>query len=519
MKKIRRVIFALFSTVFLLSVCLSAYAADQNYFLQQYRTAPGCLQLDCSALEGAMPEMFTAELGGQEIPVTALDTAEAENLATTVYCLVDISGSMHAEQMEYAQNVLRALAAQMGETDHLVIGTLGNQLTHSKLLSTKEEMEEAISALAADSHEDTNLYAGIVESLHFLTTDTSVDARRCLMILSDGEDDQKSGITQNEADKAVQASGVPVYTVATLRNAPTQAQQEYAKILGSFARLSTGGEHFAPQLDALPAEQVAQRIWEHCKNGLVLTLDTSGVTSEKDEMLLRVTYTEGQTSYADTLTIYTKDLLPAEQPEPASESTPAPTAEAEPQAGFPTVVVVVGILVVLAAVIIAVVLVQKRKKEAERAAAEKEAEEARLRQEEEERKKQEQQAALLAGSAAEQAVQPRTVQGYELLLTAIGYENIVRRLRLPEGKEQTVGRTNKADIVLDASDKRLSGVHCSLSCTNGILRVMDRRSTNGTSVNGVPTVPMGVVIVPNGSVLRMGSYEYRVEIKKATWTV
>ena len=321
MKKIRRVIFTLFSTAFLLSVCLNAYAADQNYFLQQYRAAPGCLQLDCSALEGAKPEMFTAELGGQEIPVAALDTAEAEKLATTVYCLVDISGSMHAEQMEYAQNVLRALAAQMGETDHLVIGTLGNQLTHSKLLSTKEEMEEAISALAADSHEDTNLYAGIVESLHFLTTDTGVDARRCLMILSDGEDDQKSGITQNEADKAVQASGVPVYTVATLRNAPTQAQQEYAKILGSFARLSTGGEHFAPQLDDLPAEQVAQRLWEHCKNGLVLTLDTSGFASAKDELLLRVTYTEGQTSYADTLTIYTKDLLPAEQPEPVS--TPA----------------------------------------------------------------------------------------------------------------------------------------------------------------------------------------------------
>lgn len=517
MKKIRRVIFTLFSTAFLLSVCLNAYAADQNYFLQQYRAAPGCLQLDCSALEGAKPEMFTAELGGQEIPVAALDTAEAENLATTVYCLVDISGSMHAEQMEYAQNVLRALAAQMGETDHLVIGTLGNQLTHSKLLSTKEEMEEAISALAADSHEDTNLYAGIVESLHFLTTDTGVDARRCLMILSDGEDDQKSGITQNEADKAVQASGVPVYTVATLRNAPTQAQQEYAKILGSFARLSTGGEHFAPQLDDLPAEQVAQRIWEHCKNGLVLTLDTSGFASAKDELLLRVTYTEGQTSYADTLTIYTKDLLPAEQPEPVS--TPAPAAEAEPQAGFPTVAVIIGILVVLAVVIVAVVLVQKRKKEAERAAAEKEAEEARRRQEEEERKKQEQQAALLAGNSAEPPVQPRTVQGYELLLTAIGYENIVRRLRLPEGKEQTVGRTDKADIVLDASDKRLSGVHCSLSCTNGILRVMDRRSTNGTSVNGVPTVPMGIVIVPNGSFLRMGSYEYRVEIKKATWTV
>lgn len=518
MKKIRCVIFALFSTVFLFSVCLNVYAADQNYFLQQYRTAPGCLQLDCSALEGAKPEMFTAELGGQEIPVTALDTVEAENLGTTVYCLVDISGSMHAEQMEYAQNVLRALAAQMRETDHLVIGTLGNQLTHSNLLSTKEEMEEAISALAADSHEDTNLYAGIVESLHFLTTDTSVDARRCLMILSDGEDDQKSGITQNEADKAVQASGVPVYTVATLRNAPTQAQQEYAKILGSFARLSTGGEHFAPQLDDLPAEQVAQRIWEHCKNGLVLTLDTSGFTSEKDELLLRVTYTEGQTSYADTLTIYTKDLLPAEQPEAEPTLAPAPAAEAEPQAGFPTAVVIIGILVVLAAVIAAVVLVQKRKKETKRAAAEKEAEEARRRQEEEERKKQEQQDILLAGNVAEPPVQPRTVQGYELLLTAIGYENIVRRLRLPEGKEQTVGRTNKADIVLDASDKRLSGVHCSLSCTNGILRVMDRRSTNGTSVNGVPTVPMGIVIVPNGSVLRMGSYEYRVEIKKATWT-
>ena len=76
-----------------------------------------------------------------------------------------------------------------------------------------------------------------------------------------------------------------------------------------------------------------------------------------------------------------------------------------------------------------------------------------------------------------------------------------------------MGRTAKADIILDAEDRRLSGCHCSVICTGGVLTVKDLASTNGTFVNGVPIRQLGPTLVPSGATIRMGSYEYRVEIQ------
>jgi len=56
-------------------------------------------------------------------------------------------------------------------------------------------------------------------------------------------------------------------------------------------------------------------------------------------------------------------------------------------------------------------------------------------------------------------------------------------LRLPAGAIKTVGRTSKADFILDAS--LVSRVHCRLSADQpDQLIVEDLKSTNGITVNG-----------------------------------
>ena len=99
-------------------------------------------------------------------------------------------------------------------------------------------------------------------------------------------------------------------------------------------------------------------------------------------------------------------------------------------------------------------------------------------------------------------------------LTAIGYQGLVHTMDLWEGEPRTLGRTPAANVVLDAADRRLSGVHCSLCCTKGVLTVRDNGSTNGTFVDGVPIRQQGAVPVADGHTLRVGSYEYRVSIQK-----
>lgn len=103
---------------------------------------------------------------------------------------------------------------------------------------------------------------------------------------------------------------------------------------------------------------------------------------------------------------------------------------------------------------------------------------------------------------------------YKVKFTAIDHENIVFTLNIPEEKAVTVGRNNKADLVLNPEDKHLSSVQCRVLCRQNAMNVWDMNSQNGTFVNGVPIKQIGMATVQNNDVIRMGSYEYRVNIMK-----
>lgn len=494
-----------------LLLALQVCAASENRFLQGYESAPGQLTLHGCALEDAEASQFQAVLSGTSIPVVSVSNVSEQEIPTTVYCLVDISGSMKDEQMEQVKEALRSIAEFLTEKDHMVIGTLGNDLVSSDFLSSREEIEAVISSFSSERHEDTNLYAGIVESLALLARDTRVDTRRCLIILSDGADEQKSGITQSEAEAAVRKSGIPVYTIATLRSTPTSAQQESAKILGSFARMSVGGQHFTPQLDEVSIPEIAQAIAESWKNGLVLTLDTSDIIPERDELLLSITYTSGSTSYTDNLTVYAQDLIPLpEEPEALPELQPETAPEPEPES-FPIGLVGGSLCILLVILLGSILFIRHKKKKSEEIAAEQDVPASSVSI------KDEAPSEPPALQEPKEKLPGQKASGYEIHLTAIGYYNIVHTLRLPEDRELTVGRSAKADLVLDAEDQRLSSIHCSLRCNAGVLTVKDLGSTNGTFVNGVPIQQMGMTIVQNGHTLRMGSYEYRVDIQERNW--
>jgi len=78
--------------------------------------------------------------------------------------------------------------------------------------------------------------------------------------------------------------------------------------------------------------------------------------------------------------------------------------------------------------------------------------------------------------------------------------------RLPAGSIKTVGRTARADFILDAA--LVSRVHCRLTADKSDqLVVEDLGSTNGTKVNG--QVVTRQVLRP-GDVLTIGRVEFQV---------
>jgi len=80
--------------------------------------------------------------------------------------------------------------------------------------------------------------------------------------------------------------------------------------------------------------------------------------------------------------------------------------------------------------------------------------------------------------------------------------------RLRPGAVKTVGRTARADFVVDAA--LVSRVHCRLTATDDIVEVVDLSSTNGTFVNDKR---VNKARLAAGDRLRIGRVELKIERK------
>ena len=79
-------------------------------------------------------------------------------------------------------------------------------------------------------------------------------------------------------------------------------------------------------------------------------------------------------------------------------------------------------------------------------------------------------------------------------------------LRLPENTVKTVGRTARADFIVEAP--LVSRIHCRLTAeASDQLVVEDLKSTNGTRVNGKAVERS---VLKTGDVLTVGRVEFRV---------
>ena len=93
-----------------------------------------------------------------------------------------------------------------------------------------------------------------------------------------------------------------------------------------------------------------------------------------------------------------------------------------------------------------------------------------------------------------------------------------QRIAMQEGQVLRLGRNPENDIKFsDAADDSVSGMHAELSLEGGRLFIEDKRSSNGTFVNGAACPPFQKVAVPDGSRVRLAKQgpEMQVTIEAA----
>ncbi len=471
--------------------------------------------------------------GSKELPAPAFKSFSDSGAKVTYKCLIDVSGSMSQDRIDTAKEIIKRIAAAKKPEDNITITAMGNDIIRSDYFTDALEISEKVSGIKV-TREDTNLYYAIVEEIKELTSNDVVGEKRCLIIFSDGADDQATGITREEANKAVTDSHIPVFTIAMPKNAKGKNDQEMAKILGSFARISSGGVHYyTPDLGSDDLSLIGDQIVNKINSSLVLTEDIRELDTTEKAHELKITVKTSEGNAEDVIDVAESDVKRIQeiQEELAPEPEPEPEAE-EPEEVIPQepekklifgleplyfYLLLAGIVLLIAIIVLVIVLKMRDKynedenedTNADNAGNDIGVDDIGVTGEVSDRSGVTMALDEDTGSATVGFDAPKAAKAYHIVLTRMGKEkgdNNIFRFDLTD--KYTIGRSASKSKLAFSGDAALSGLHCTMMVKNNKIYIKDEGTTNGTFVNGVPIT--GEFALENGDTLIIGSYEYRV---------
>lgn len=433
---------------------------------------------------------YKVTLGDDELDILSVSDYETEKMQTSYAFLVDVSGSIKKNEMDNMKNILKGLINGMGENDNASIMLIGNDIYAENFASDKDTLLQSVEEIET-LPEDTNLYYALNQAMGILATSEQSHERKCIVILSDGKDDQISGITEKEVETKINETNIPICSVAVRGNSSDAV--ETAKIMGSFSRMSPGGVHMIFGVDGMDAENVVSTVFDATKNVAVLKADISDYEANGTENYLQVeVIVDGVGSATDGYNVKSVVISEGIVSEPEEESVQEEIAESiseSEESNHEPDIKVIAVIGVIAVIIISMVILsvishkkQKKKKAQE---AEEQAALERQKLEEEKQNSEEKEECEKEIPAEKEEEMDVVVPTLEVQLTKVGnIEN--EALTLVVKGELTIGRKKElADVVFE-KDQQLSGKHCKLVYDGTNLIIEDLDSLNGTLVNGVP---------------------------------
>ncbi|MBR0091452.1 MAG: FHA domain-containing protein [Lachnospiraceae bacterium] len=461
------------------------------------------------ASEAAEQISMEVEIDGNRAETPVLTTVLEADIGISYLILVDVSGSMSANNRAEIETALSVLIDGMREKDNAAISFMGEQIEACAFTQDKDALRATLAQMPKDAAY-TNLYYGIYHGLRILEDQNDAQPEKCLVVISDGENTGAAGITQAEAEQKIDASRISVCTIG-VSAAGNKKMQESEKLLGSFARRSAGGLHQVIGQEAASAQEAAENVMRRMQSALVIGVDLTGYEAKQDaaKITLRAS-SEAHGSTEDMLTVPSAVLLEAKRTpdskdtgetagstgvtddaaQGSTDTAGADTAEAG-SPHLPLILIAGGILLgILGAVLMA--RTRKRKREEEEAAkiaAMHVREGVKLPEQKEEREKKE-------GPPVKR-----------LRLVKVGLVESAEHEVEVKGSF-VIGRSQEADFVLP--EQRVSARHCKLEYDGNRLTVTDLQSTNGTLVNGIPVTH--AFLLQDQDILTIGGSEWRISM-------
>lgn len=512
MKNLKRILIIMVMTFIL--VTQNAYGLDPLALnLESFNYDDGIMKIffNTSFDQELQPEQLTLSIGNKKMGVSDLKRVESTETGVTYLFLVDVSGSMSDKKLKAVKQILKDTLDRITEKDNASIFSVGNDAYTNPIVSSKNEYQLQIDAIDRKSSEDTNLYTSIVKGLDVLQTRDEVHDKKCLIILSDGEDDYTTGITRDEVYKKIEFCHIPVFTIAMMEKKPTQKRIEASKTLGSFARYSPGGLDMVYGLNETTSSELAVKIVSAVETGYVLTADLSDYVSDGKEQVLKLELTTEAGSASDSYTIDTNGFTgiasPSPTPEPEINNGEKEDGPEEQSNGLWPIIAVVGGAVIAAIIIIILSKTRKKKNQNKDPKVDQPDKEPVVEKSEEEAEPVTT-SIPIDRTAASSVSQPEP-QEPDVTIVLTKMDRMNNQVHMVDiFGSIVIGRTKVKSDLSFPEDSKLSSAHCQISFSANKLYLKDLNSTNGTFVNGIPISSQ--YMLEKGDIIQMGSMQFRI---------
>lgn len=487
---------------------------------------------------------LTLSIDGQTVPVDSVKSFSNADFSTTWLILSDRS-------TVGATKGLKALVSgvidMMAVGDNAGIIVTGNSYDQIALSEDQVSLKTLIeSDLLKKNYQDRNLNATISSAIQYLNQFSQVRERACLVIISNGENTDETGMTAEELQQIVKENNITIYTFTFQEDSPRKTLINQFEAL---ARLSCGGiatsvrsnANEATALESLAGMQANERYFRvvSCNPAVagIKGREISLSLNEGDFTVTASTYltSDQEQEYSQIFAALNTPVpteapteVPTQAPTKAPTSTPsatptsALTASPTKAPGSSNVAASMPIVfgVVAAAIVLLLILLTSKKK--------------KVGAKDETKSDESKDSAVLEGQkegtgpeegkkdsgvvevkkskeiidTPEEANPPKALLQVTLTSCDRGNSAVYQG---DMGKELIIGRDPKrAKLLSNCPDSSISGIHLRLIYEDGLMKARDI-SRNGTFINGKRMVDS--VILHSGDTIKMANSTFTITWK------
>ena len=484
-------------------------AADiKQLHIEEYELTENQMRIYMNVDEDVLVEKNNLEivLGDTTYDAEKLTSFSDTKEGVSYLVLVDVSGSVTKNDIVNVRDILTELVELKTDADNMSIVEIRNEIVKTDFVSDKAALLEEIKSIERTS-EDTNLYLAIREALKILNEESACHNKKCLIVISDGKDDQKNGILFEDVRDAIKEEKIPICTLAMPWGG--SKAEEPDKVMKSFTENAAGGIHIRYQDAGLDNAGIAKSFSEFAHGGMVAEISLEGFEPNGSMVTLSVDSSDetdlikGDTyeipSYAISSVIVKEEPVDVTPDTEIEEDDEQVVEKEQGQSKWIYPAILLGIIAI--AVIVVIVCVKKKGKGKKEESTSDEGTKEKEETESSSDKMYDPEVATPTKDSEE-----KIVMKHYITLTEIG-PMATRVLNAEFEDFLIIGRRKSAGLVI-ADDNQVSGLHCKLWMDAGVMYVEDLGSTNGTILNGVPVTVRQPV--RQEDTLNIGAFEYRI---------